>query len=234
MIILYTKTLMVKLPDNPDRSSVQTTQIVEREPDDENQIGNPKGMISEFDRSIECSSDGKIYLKLRCVLIKEQTDTKVTGIIKKIKNEEQISVNMEKEENAYTGSVEISKNFLEDPVRITINIDNNGESQNVRIDTDEEEYLLDSIDWLPAAELEEDPAEGKRELESGYLNIRASQELYMKNVSDVKIIMNVGKKKVFEKKLSAEEWKELKKKIRIWCAPLESGDIWKKIEIKDS
>lgn len=94
----------------------------------------------------------------------------------------------------------------------------------------------------------------------------------MKDVSNVKIIMNVGKKKVFEKKLSAEEWKELKKngevgyayeftgdetvyddytdgditvkiqyynktlkkKIRIWCAPLESGDIWKKIEIKDS
>ncbi len=32
----------------------------------------------------------------------------------------------------------------------------------------------------------------------------------MKDVSDVNIIMKVGKKKVFEKKLSAEEWKELK------------------------
>ena len=85
MIILYIRILIVKMPDNSNTSSVQTTQIVEREPDEENQIGNPKGMISEFDRSIENSSDGKIYLKLRCVLVKEQTDTKVTGIVKKIK-----------------------------------------------------------------------------------------------------------------------------------------------------
>lgn len=85
MIILYIRILIVKMPDNSNTSSVQTTQIVEREPDEEDQIGNPKGMISEFDRSIENSSDGKIYLKLRCVLVKEQTDTKVTGIVKKIK-----------------------------------------------------------------------------------------------------------------------------------------------------
>lgn len=271
-IIVYARILLVKLPDNSKASSVQTTQVIEKKADDDDQIGNPKGLISEFDRSIEYSSDGKLYLKLKCVLVKEQTDTKVTGIIKKAKNEEQISVNMEKKENTYTGSVEITESFLKDPVRITINIDNNGESQNVRIDTDAEEYLLDSIDWLPTAELEEDEVAGARELQSGYLNIRASQEQYMKDISDVKIRMNVGKKKVFEKKLSAEEWKELKKsgemgyayeftndetvydnytdgdvtvkiqyynktlkkKITIWCAPLESADAWKKIEIKDS
>ena len=51
---------------------------------------------------------------------------------------------------------------------------------------------------------------GNGEYQSGYLNVRASEQKYMKNVEDVKLEMKIGKKKVFKKELSSREWKDLK------------------------
>lgn len=59
------------------------------------------------------------------------------------------------------------------------------------------------------ADLEADET-GNGEYQSGYLNVRASEQKYMKNVEDVKLEMKIGKKKVFKKELSSREWKDLK------------------------
>ena len=58
------------------------------------------------------------------------------------------------------------------------------------------------------ADLEADET-GNGEYQSGYLNVRASEQKYMKNVEDVKLEMKIGKKKVFKKELSSREWKDL-------------------------
>ena len=68
---------------------------------------------------------------------------------------------------------------------------------------------MEQIDWLPMADLEADET-GNGEYQSGYLNVRASEQKYMKNVEDVKLEMKIGKKKVFKKELSSREWKDLK------------------------
>lgn len=83
-------------------------------------------------------------------------------------------------------------------MNISLNIDKSGEKQNVVIDTDSTEYLLEQIDWLPMADLEADET-GNGEYQSGYLNVRASEQKYMKNVEDVKLEMKIGKKKVFKR-----------------------------------
>lgn len=198
------------IEEKSDNTEAQTTQIVQQETDeDSEQIGRPKGIISEFYRSVRCSEDGKIYLKLKCVLVHDSTETQMTGLVKTDESDGNISVAMVKKENGYEGEAEIPVSYLENPVNISLNIDKNGEKQNVIIDTDSTEYLLEQIDWLPMADLEADET-GNSEYKSGYLNVRASEQKYMKNVENVKIEMKIGKKKVFKKDLSSTEWQDLK------------------------
>ena len=133
----------------------------------------------------------------------------MTGLVKTDESDGNISVDMVKKENGYEGEAEIPVSYLENPVNISLNIDKSGEKQNVVIDTDSTEYLLEQIDWFPMADLEADET-GNGEYQSGYLNVRASEQKYMKNVEDVKLEMKIGKKKVFKKELSSREWKNLK------------------------
>ena len=210
--ILYVKYFTVDFTESPGSAETQTTQIVQKESEEDgDQIGRPKGVISEFSKSIRRSEEGKIYLKLKCVLVQDKAETQMTGIVKLEENDGNITINMSKKENGYEGEAEIPVSYLEKPVKISVNIDNNGEKQNVIIDTDSPEYLLEQIDWLPMADLEAGTGEeGYSEYESGYLNIRTLQQKYMKNVENVKIEMKIGKKKVFKKKLSKQEWTDLK------------------------
>lgn len=198
------------IEEKSNNTEAQTTQIVQQETDeDSEQIGRPKGIISEFYRSVRCSEDGKIYLKLKCVLVQDSAETQMTGLVKTDESDGNISVDMVKKENGYEGEAEIPVSYLENPVNISLNIDKSGEKQNVVIDTDSTEYLLEQIDWLPMADLEADET-GNGEYQSGYLNVRALEQKYMKNVEDVKLEMKIGKKKVFKKELSSREWKDLK------------------------
>ena len=71
------------IEEKSNNTEAQTTQIVQQETDeDSEQIGRPKGIISEFYRSVRCSEDGKIYLKLKCVLVQDSAETQMTGLVK--------------------------------------------------------------------------------------------------------------------------------------------------------
>lgn len=71
------------IEEKSNNTEAQTTQIVQQETDeDSEQIGRPKGIISEFYRSVRCSEDGKIYLKLKCVLVRDSAETQMTGLVK--------------------------------------------------------------------------------------------------------------------------------------------------------
>lgn len=91
-----------------NNTEAQTTQIVQQETDeDSEQIGRPKGIISEFYRSVRCSEDGKIYLKLKCVLVQDSAETQMTDLVKIDESDGNISVDMVKKENGYEGEAEI-------------------------------------------------------------------------------------------------------------------------------
>ena len=80
-----------------NNTEAQTTQIVQQETDeDSEQIGRPKGIISEFYRSVRCSEDGKIYLKLKCVLVQDSAETQMTGLVKTDESDGNTSVDMVK------------------------------------------------------------------------------------------------------------------------------------------
>ena len=98
------------IPDieKSNNTEAQTTQIVQQETDeDSEQIGRPKGFISEFYRSVRCSEDGKIYLKLKCVLVQDSAETQMTDLVKIDESDGNISVDMVKKENGYEGEAEI-------------------------------------------------------------------------------------------------------------------------------
>lgn len=112
--ILYVKYFVVGLTESPDSAETQTTQIVQKESEeDSDQIGRPKGVISEFSKSIRRSEEGKIYLKLKCVLVQDKEETQMTGIVKLEENDGNITVNMTKKENGYEGEAEIPVSYLE-------------------------------------------------------------------------------------------------------------------------
>ena len=107
------------IEEKSDNTEAQTTQIVQQETDeDSEQIGRPKGIISEFYRSVRCSEDGKIYLKLKCVLVQDSAETQMTGLVKTDESDGNISVDMVKKENGYEGAAEIPVSYLENPVNI--------------------------------------------------------------------------------------------------------------------
>lgn len=108
------------IEEKSNNTEAQTTQIVQQETDeDSEQIGRPKGIISEFYRSVRCSEDGKIYLKLKCVLVQDSAETQMTGLVKTDESDGNISVDMVKKENGYEGEAEIPVSYLENPVNIS-------------------------------------------------------------------------------------------------------------------
>ena len=75
-------------------------------------------LLAEFYRSVRCSEDGKIYLKLKCVLVQDSAETQMTGLVKTDESDGNISVDMVKKENGYEGEAEIPVSYLENPVNI--------------------------------------------------------------------------------------------------------------------
>lgn len=76
-------------------------------------------LLVEFYRSVRCSEDGKIYLKLKCVLVQDSAETQMTGLVKTDESDGNISVDMVKKENGYEGEAEIPVSYLENPVNIS-------------------------------------------------------------------------------------------------------------------
>lgn len=76
-------------------------------------------LLAEFYRSVRCSENGKIYLKLKCVLVQDSAETQMTGLVKTDESDGNISVDMVKKENGYEGEAEIPVSYLENPVNIS-------------------------------------------------------------------------------------------------------------------
>ena len=76
-------------------------------------------LLAEFYRSVRCSEDGKIYLKLKCVLVQDSAETQMTGLVKTDESDGNISVDMVKKENGSEGAAEIPVSYLENPVNIS-------------------------------------------------------------------------------------------------------------------
>lgn len=76
-------------------------------------------LLAEFYRSVRCSENGKIYLKLKCVLVQDSAETQMTGLVKTDESDGNISVDMVKKENGYEGEAEIPVSYLVNPVNIS-------------------------------------------------------------------------------------------------------------------